>query len=86
MLKLYLIILLPLVGFLINAFLGKRLSKSVSGIIGSATIFGSFVLSSIFFIGFLTGSQSKIDVNVFDWISFGDFKISFGILLDQKTS
>ena len=83
MLNLYLIILLPLVGFLINAFFGKFLPKNISGIIGSAAIFGSFVLSSVFFFGFLNGSQAKIDANVFDWISFGDFKINFGILLDQ---
>jgi NADH-quinone oxidoreductase subunit L len=83
MLNLYLIILLPLIGFLINAFVGKSLPKNVSGIIGSASILGSFILSSIFFIGFLNGTQQKIDVNVFDWISFGDFKINFGILLDQ---
>ncbi len=83
MLNLYLIILLPLIGFLINAFIGKSLPKNVSGIIGSASILGSFILSSIFFVGFLNGTQQKIDVNVFDWISFGDFKINFGILLDQ---
>lgn len=83
MLNLYLIILLPLLGFLINAFFGKSLPKNVSGFIGSAAIFGSFVLSSIFFLGFLNGSQQKIDHDVMDWISFGDFRINFGLLLDQ---
>ncbi|MCX6200593.1 MAG: proton-conducting transporter membrane subunit, partial [Bacteroidetes bacterium] len=77
------IILLPLFGFLINAFIGKKLPKTVSGIIGSGTIFVSFVLSSIFFLGFLNGTQQKIDVDVYDWIAFGDFKITFGLLLDQ---
>lgn len=77
------IILLPLLGFLINAFIGKKLPKTVSGIIGSGTIFVSFVLSSIFFLGFLNGTQQKIDVDVYDWIAFGDFKITFGLLLDQ---
>lgn len=83
MINLYLILLLPLVGFLINALIGKQLSKTVSGIIGSGTIFVSFVLSTIFFIGFLNGSQQKIDNDVFDWIAFADFKITFGLLLDQ---
>lgn len=77
------IILLPLLGFLINAFIGKNLPKTVSGIIGSGTIFVSFVISSIFFLGFLNGTQQKIDVDVYDWIAFGDFKITFGLLLDQ---
>lgn len=83
MIYLYLIILLPLIGFLINAFFGKALPKSISGFIGSAAIFGSFALSAIYFIGFLKGTQPKIDANVFDWISFGDFRINFGLLLDQ---
>jgi len=83
MIYLYLIILLPLLGFLINAFIGKALPKNISGLIGSAAILVPFILSSIFFIGFMNGTQQKIDVNVFDWISFGDFKINFGLLLDQ---
>ncbi|MCW5908905.1 MAG: NADH-quinone oxidoreductase subunit L [Chitinophagales bacterium] len=83
MTELLLILLLPLAGFLVNAFVGKQLPKTVSGIIGSGTIFVSFILSSIFFFGFLNGSQQKIDADVFDWIAFGDFKITFGLLLDQ---
>lgn len=83
MINLYLILLLPLVGFLVNALIGKQLSKTVSGIIGSATVFASFALSTIFFIGFLNGSQQKIDADVFDWIAFADLKITFGLLLDQ---
>lgn len=83
MTNLYLIILLPFIGFLINALAGNRMPKNVSGIIGSVAILGSFVLSTIFFIGFLNGSQAKIDYNVFDWITFGNFNISFGLLLDQ---
>lgn len=55
----------------------------VSGIIGSGTIFASFVLSAIFFLGFVNGTQQKIDVNVYDWIALPDFTITFGLLLDQ---
>ena len=80
---LLIIILAPLVGFLINAFFGKKLSKNVSGIIGAGSIFVSLVFSSIFFVGFLGGSQQKLDVNVYDWIALPDFTITFGLLLDQ---
>ena len=82
MVNVYLIVLLPLIGFLINGLIGKSLSKTVSGFIGSATIFGSLVLSSVLFLGFLHGHE-KMDVNVFDWIKFGDFNISMGFLIDQ---
>jgi NADH-quinone oxidoreductase subunit L len=81
--NLYIILLAPLVGFLLNAFVGKLLPKTVSGVIGSGAILVSFLLSSLFFFGFLNGSQQKMDADVFDWIAFADFKISFGLLLDQ---
>lgn len=80
---LLIIILLPLVGFLINAFVGKKLPKSISGWLASLMIFIPFVLSTIFFIGFVKGTQPKIDVNIYDWIALPDFTITFGLLLDQ---
>lgn len=81
--NLYVLILAPLVGFLINGLMGKSLPKSVSGIISSLAVFVSFVISSIYFFGFVGGSQAPIDTNVFDWITAGETKISFGLLLDQ---
>jgi NADH-quinone oxidoreductase subunit L len=77
------ILLCPLLGFLINAFIGKKLPKNVSGWLGSAMIFIPFALSTLFFIGFVKGVQQRIDVNVFDWIALPDFTITFGLLLDQ---
>jgi NADH-quinone oxidoreductase subunit L len=81
--NLYVLILAPLVGFLINGLMGKSLPKSVSGIISSLAVFVSFVISSIYFFGFVGGTQAPIDANVFDWITAGETKISFGLLLDQ---
>ncbi|HLP19503.1 MAG TPA: NADH-quinone oxidoreductase subunit L [Chitinophagales bacterium] len=80
---LLLIILTPFIGFLINALFGKKLPKTVSGIIGSGAIFVSFLLSSIYFLGFLKGTQAPIDVDVYKWIALPDFTITFGLLLDQ---
>jgi NADH-quinone oxidoreductase subunit L len=84
--SLYLLILLPLIGFLINTFIGKYLPKNVAGAIGSAAILGSFVISTILFVGFLNGTQAVIDVNFYDWITFGSVKISFGVLIDQLSA
>ena len=42
---LLLIPLLPFLGFLVNAFLGRRLPKSVSGGVACLAIIGSFVVS-----------------------------------------
>ena len=41
----WLIPFLPLIGFLINGLGRKSLSKSLSGIIGSGAVLGSFILS-----------------------------------------
>ena len=38
--------LLPLVGFLINGFFGKKMSKMLSGTIGTASVLGSFAIAS----------------------------------------
>ena len=67
MLNIYLLILLPLIGFLINGLLGKSLSKSISGIIGSGVILGSFIISCVYFFG-LVGGSKPIDVKIYDWI------------------
>lgn len=77
------LILLPLIGFLINGLFGKKLPKNVSGWIGSLAVLGSFAISVKYFLGFLSGSATAIDVNLFEWISFGKISISFGILIDQ---
>jgi NADH-quinone oxidoreductase subunit L len=81
-LNLPLLILLPLIGFLINGLFGKRLSKTVSGIIGSGVILGSFIFSCLYFVMVLH-DPTPIDVKLFDWISFGHIHIDFGVLIDR---
>ena len=85
MLNIYLLILFPLLGFLINGLLGKKLSKNLSGIIGSGAILGSFIVSCVYFFGLMAG-RPAIDVKVFDWISFGNVHIDFGVLIDQLSA
>ena len=85
MLNLPLLILLPLIGFLINGLFGKKLSKNLSGIIGSGAIFGSFIFSCIYFFMLVKGAQAT-EVKLFDWISFGNIHIDFGVLIDQLSA
>lgn len=85
MINIYLLILLPLIGFLINALLGKSLPKNVSGIIGSGAILGSFLISCSYFFGLVNGA-APIDVKIFDWITFGSIHIDFGVLIDQLSA
>jgi NADH-quinone oxidoreductase subunit L len=74
---------LPLAGFLINAFLGKRLSKNASGITGSAAVLASFIIVAGIFISSLDGHFKPFTVNLFSWIHAGSLIIPFEFLIDQ---
>jgi NADH-quinone oxidoreductase subunit L len=78
--------LFPILGFLINGFFGKKLSKGLSGSIASVAILASFIVSVLAFIE-LQGSEQKENViNVFSWINSGMLKIPFEFLYDPLSS
>lgn len=78
--------LFPLLGFLVNGFFGKKLSKSLSGSIASIAVLASFIVSVLAFIE-LNGSTNKSNViDVFSWINAGDLKIPFQFLYDNLSS
>ena len=83
---LLLIPLLPFVGFLINAFLGRRLSKSVSGGIACLAIIGSFVVSVISVLSLVSSGALSVDATAFDWMSSGDLQIPLRFRLDHLAS
>jgi len=80
----WLIPLLPLIGFLINGLLRKQLSKSLTSIIGSGVILGSFVVSLLIFLQVKQGHTAV--VNLFDFISVGKLSIPFSFQVDQLSS
>jgi len=78
--------LFPLLGFLINGFFGKKLSKGLSGAIAVLSVFASFVVSVLIFIE-LNGSAEKSHiVNLFSWINSDTLKIPFEFLVDPLSS
>ena len=77
-----LLLLTPFVGFLFNVFFGKKVGKGMSGIIGTLSIVVSFAVSIYFFMQ-LNQTGKPIQVSLFDWISVSNFKLDFGVLLDQ---
>jgi len=83
---LLLIPLLPFVGFLINAFLGRRLSKSVSGGIACLAIIGSFVVSVISILSLVSSGAVSAEATAFDWMSSGDLQIPLRFRLDHLAS
>jgi NADH-quinone oxidoreductase subunit L len=80
----WLIPVLPLIGFLINGLYGKRLPKNLVGIIGAGVIGLSFALTISIFLEFLKlpAAARPVEKVVFTWIAAGAFSAPFGFLVD----
>src|SRR5687767_2809762 len=77
-----LIPLLPFIGFLINALIGRRLPKAVSGGIACVSIIGSFVISAITAWSVIT-HHAPVEQTIFTWISSGDLTIPLTFRVDN---
>ncbi|MDP3025456.1 MAG: NADH-quinone oxidoreductase subunit L [candidate division Zixibacteria bacterium] len=80
----WLIPLLPLIGFVINGILGRRLGKTLVSLIGCGTIGVSFLISVkiLFELLSLPAEHRIIERVVFPWIYSGLFKVNVSFLLD----
>ena len=82
----YLIPLLPLIGFLINGLARNVLSKYLVSIIGSGTILLSFLLSVVVFLNVCHEGFTPQVISYFDFIHAGKIKVDFAFQIDQLTS
>ncbi len=80
----YLIPLLPLIGFLINGLGRKHLSKPVISLVGCGTILASFIHSIWVFMQVKGGNI--YDAHYFNFISVGKLVIPFAFKIDQLSS
>lgn len=80
----WLIPLLPLVGFLINGLGRKQLSKTTAGIIGCGVIFLSFLFSVYVFLSVKNGNTHV--AHYFDFINITALKVGFDLQIDQLSS
>lgn len=78
--------LFPLIGFLINGFFGKKISKGLSGAIASLSILASFIVSVLIFMELQASAEKQHIVNVFSWINSGSLTIPFEFLVDPLSS
>ncbi len=76
----------PLVGFMLNGLFGKKISKSLSGIIASASVLSSFIVAILVFFELNASTQKSHIVNVFSWINSGSLRIPFEFLVDPLSS
>jgi NADH-quinone oxidoreductase subunit L len=80
-----LIPLLPFTGFLVNATLGRRLSKGVSGAVACVAMLAAFGLSLIVSMRLLAlepGPGRVIDETLYTWIAAGRFQADLAFRLD----
>jgi len=85
---LLLIPLLPLLGFLVNASFGRRVSKAAAGAVACGAMIGSFAVSllSVVRLVQLEPDARAIVNQVFTWITSGDFRADFTLRLDPLSA
>jgi NADH-quinone oxidoreductase subunit L len=82
----WLVPLLPLLGFLVNG-LGRRfLSKSLVGMIGSGAVLAAFAVSVMIFLEVKAPGFTPQVVTLFDFISAGTLHIPFAFQVDQLSA
>ena len=83
-----LIPLLPFGGFLVNAFLGKRLPKSVSGGLATGLMAISFVIAvmQVLALAGMPPESRQINQTLFTWITAGDFTLDLALRLDALSA
>jgi NADH-quinone oxidoreductase subunit L len=78
--------LFPLIGFLINGFFGKKMSKGMSGGIACISVLASFIISVLAFIELHHSANKSHVINLFSWINADTLKIPFEFLYDPLSS
>ena len=79
-----LIPLFPFVGFLVNATMGRRLSKGLSGAVACAALIASFAVAvmSVLQIAGMPADGRVIEQVVYTWIASGDLSLDMTFRLD----
>ncbi|MBE0597686.1 MAG: NADH-quinone oxidoreductase subunit L [Desulfuromonadales bacterium] len=84
---LWLIPFFPLLGAIINGFLGKKIkSEKVIGGLGTLAIAGSFAVSCFYFFQLLNDPQKVHQQVIGSWMSVGRLQVDWGFLLDPLSA
>ncbi len=80
--------LLPLIGFLINTLVGRRLPKQISGGIASVAMLGAFGVSVVEVVGLIGRAPESRELihPIFTWIASGDFQVPLTLRLDPLSA
>jgi NADH-quinone oxidoreductase subunit L len=82
--NLYLIPLLPLLGFAVLTALGRRAGEPGAGWIATAAVGSSFLCTLVAFLQLVgrSGEERVVGDHLFTWIQVGGFRVDAGLLLD----
>ncbi len=83
---LWIIPVLPFIGFLINGIFGNKVPRSLSGIIASVAVLGGFIVSLLLFISLLGDENLSFTSKYFTWFHVGDLKLDMAFMVDRLTS
>jgi NADH-quinone oxidoreductase subunit L len=86
MVMLLLIPLLPFLGFVINASLGRRMSKSLSGGVACLAMIAAFAVSVAAVMRMLGDSSGAVQQDVYTWIASGRLNIPFSLRVDHLSA
>jgi NADH-quinone oxidoreductase subunit L len=83
-----LIPLFPLLGFVINASLGRRLPKTISGGLASLAMLASCAVSFavVWRMASLAPAQRVVEQTLYTWIASGDFVLDLTLRVDPLTA
>ncbi len=83
----WLVVLFPLLGVIINGLAGIKLPRKLIGTIGSLAILGSFITASLIFKDLIgQGVERASEVVLFTWIGCGSIQVNVGFLVDPAVA
>src|SRR5690606_6982075 len=86
----WLIPLIPFIGFVINGLMGNRVPKAVTATVGCGVVLASFVLRLLVYFEVAaareTGASGEIYVHLFDWFTVGKLQVALSFLADPLSA
>lgn len=79
----WLVPLLPLIGFIINGLGFGKISKNLATIIGCGSVLLSFIIAAGIFYEDLGRSGAAVQKTYFTWITDGNISVDFSFLVDR---
>jgi len=79
----WLVLAFPALGFLVTGLLNKRLKHNQAGIIASAMVLLSFLISAVLFFILRSSGHDSSTVTLFKWIAIDGMNIPFALLIDH---